>query len=98
VFAAAGLWEHWPGKDGAESVDSFTIITTAANAIMEPIHDRMPVILPTDAIDAWLDPDNADDLQELLVPYPADAMQEWTVSTRVNNARNESEELITPIS
>jgi len=98
-LAAAGLWECWPGKDGAEPVESFTIITTAANAIMAPVHDRMPVILPENAIDSWLDLDNqdTDGLQELLVPYPADEMQEWTVSTRVNNARNENEDLVVPI-
>lgn len=95
-FAVAGLWERWPGTDGAEPIESFTVITTSANAIMEPIHDRMPVILPTDAIDAWLDPESTGDMQALLVPYPADEMQEWTVSTLVNNARNDSAELVTP--
>lgn len=95
-LAAAGLWEFWPGKDGAEPIESFTIITTSANDLMAPIHDRMPVILPEDAVDTWLDPDNTDTegLQELLVPYPADEMQEREVSKRVNSSRNEGPELL----
>lgn len=98
-FAAAGIWEHWSGPDGTE-IDSFAIITTEANAIMAPVHDRMPVILPTEAIDAWLDSDYADNtgLQEMLAPYPSDEMQQWEVSTRVNNARNLDPDLTHPVS
>lgn len=94
-FAAAGIWEHWKGSDGQE-IESYAIITTEANTIMAPVHDRMPVILPAEAIDAWLEPDNADieGLRELLVPYPADEMQERAVSTRVNSSRNEGPELL----
>ena len=57
-FAAAGLYEWWPGKDGAEPIESYTIITTAANELMRPLHDRMPVILHDRDHDAWLDPKN----------------------------------------
>lgn len=94
-FAAAGIWEHWKGPEGA-GIDSFAIITTEANAIMAPVHDRMPVILSAEGIDAWLDPVNVDGvgLQQLLVPYPADEMQERAVSPKVNNARNEGPELL----
>lgn len=96
-LAAAGIWEHWKAPDD-QVIESFSIITTEANAIMAPVHDRMPVILPPDAIEGWLDPDNTDieDLELLLVPYPAEEMQQWTVSTRVNNARNQGAELIEP--
>lgn len=94
--AAAGIWEHWKGPDGAE-IDSFAIITTEANAIMAPVHDRMPVILSAEGINAWLDPDYTDavGLQEMLVPYPADEMKVRVVSSRVNNSRNEGSELLT---
>lgn len=94
-FAAAGIWERWKGL-GDEPIESFAIITTGANAIMAPVHDRMPVIVSAEGIDAWLDPSNVDSrgLQELLVPYPADEMQERVVSTRVNNSRNEGPELL----
>lgn len=94
-FAVAGIWERWKGSDSTE-IDSFAIITTEANAIMAPVHDRMPAILLSEGIDAWLDPKNVDgaDLQQLLVPYPADEMHERVVSTRVNSARNEGAELL----
>lgn len=94
-FAAAGIWEHWKGPDG-QVIESYAIITTDANEIMAPVHDRMPVILPAEAIDAWLDPDYEDTtgLKELLVPYPADEMQERAVSTRVNSSRNEGPDLL----
>lgn len=94
-FAAAGIWEHWRGPDDKE-IESFAIITTEANAIMAPVHDRMPVILSADGIDTWLDPSNVDGngLQRLLAPYPANEMQERAVSTRVNNSRNEGPELL----
>lgn len=63
---------------------------------MAPVHDRMPVILSAEGIDAWLDPGNVDGagLLGLLVPYPADEMQEWTVSMRLNNSRNEGMDLL----
>lgn len=94
-FAAAGIWERWKGPDGVE-IDSFAIITTEANAIMAPVHDRMPVILLAESIDAWLDMGNLDteSLQKLLIPCPADKMQERAVSIKVNNARNEGRELL----
>ena len=95
VLAAAGIWDHWQGADGTE-IESFAIITTEANAIMAPVHDRMPVILSPESMDAWLDPVNVDGagLQQLLVPYPADEMAQRVISTRVNNSRNEGPELL----
>lgn len=56
-LALAGLWEHWIPPGSSEEVRSFTIITTNANAFMEPIHERMPVILSDADMDCWLDPD-----------------------------------------
>lgn len=93
-FAFAGLWEHWEGK--GETVDSCTIIVTEANELVSAIHDRMPVILPRQSFDAWMDPELKDPgrLQELLKPYPAGLMQARPVSTRVNNARNDDPELL----
>jgi putative SOS response-associated peptidase YedK len=89
-MALAGLWERWKSPDGIE-LDSCSIIVTAANDLMRPIHDRMPVILPPEDWDAWLEPD-AKDLQylhNLLKPYPAGAMAAWPVSTQVNNPQND---------
>jgi putative SOS response-associated peptidase YedK len=67
MFAVAGLHEWWPGKDGAEPVETFTIITTEANEMMAKLHDRMPVILEERDSEAWLDPknENTEELQKL---------------------------------
>ena len=101
-FAFAGLWEVWRGPKDAEGnrtedpLRSCTIITTTPNDTMAEIHDRMPVILPPSAWDAWLDPDN-DDLEtlgKLLVPAPANVTQLLPVSTEVNNVRNKGARLI----
>lgn len=97
-FAAAGLYEYWPGRDGKDPVLSFTVITTEPNEMTAKIHDRMPVILPEEAHAEWLDPKNerTDGLQGLLKPYPAEEMRAYPVSQRVNSAKNEGPELIDP--
>lgn len=89
-FALAGLWEKWDKKD--EVVESCTIITTEANEVLSPLHDRMPVILQEDAFDPWLDLQFKDvtSLKALLKPFPGNEMESVPVSTMVNNARNES--------
>ena len=97
-LAFAGLWEEWKGPDrsGDQRLRSATIITTEANATMAPVHDRMPVILPPSAWDAWLDEDNADldTLGRLLVPAPPEILTLRPVSTEVNNVRNKGAQLI----
>ena len=106
-LAVAGLWATWRDK-AAGSVDSHaptvwlhscTVITTAANDTMAPVHDRMPVVLPAEAWAAWLDPTNNDmaDLQHLLVPAPNDVLTMHAVSTAVNNVRNKGAELMDPV-
>lgn len=89
LFAFAGLWECWKG--GSEPLESATIITTDANELMLPIHDRMPVILPEEAYETWLDPDvDAKRLESLLRSFPATEMVADPISTVVNNVRNET--------
>jgi putative SOS response-associated peptidase YedK len=97
-FAFAGLWEHWQSSDGSE-VKSATIITTTPNELMAPIHGRMPVILPGHAFSQWLDPlaQLPTNLNSLLVPYPAEEMQTWQVSTLVNSPANDRPEVVAPI-
>ena len=102
-LAVAGLWTTW--RDRAAGADapwlhSCTIITTAANTTMQPVHDRMPVILPEAAWNEWLDPFNTDieSLQRLLVPAADDILTMHPVSTAVNNVRNKGAELIDEIS
>lgn len=88
-LAFAGLWERWQDPVGM-ALDSCTILVTAGNELMRPIHDRMPVILDDARWEAWLDP-AADPaaLQALLQPYPAEAMTAWPVSLRVNHPRHD---------
>ena len=98
VLAFAGLWEVWHPKDDpdAEPLRTCTIITTSANATMRPIHDRMPVVLPPQAWDRWLDrsPAQASELVDLLVPPPDDLLVRRPVSVRVNNVKNDGADLL----
>ena len=96
-FAFAGLWEDWHSPDGSE-VKSATIITTTPNSLMASIHDRMPVILPPTAYALWLDPSPhfPVDLKGLLLPYPAEEMQAFPVSTLVNSPANDRPEVVVP--
>jgi putative SOS response-associated peptidase YedK len=89
TFALAGLWERWSPPDG-EAVESFTILTTEANEVARPVHDRMPVIVDPAEFGLWLDPaGELKQAQALLWPYPAREMESYPVSTFVNNPRNE---------
>lgn len=99
IMSVAGIWETWrPGS--AEQRHSFSILTTAANEFMREIHDRMPVILPRSSENAWLDPDVRDRkvLEELLKPYPSSWLDAVEVSTLVNSTKNNSPDLLKPLS
>jgi putative SOS response-associated peptidase YedK len=102
-FAFAGLWEAWKVPDddeyGIATPDGWlrtcVIVTTTPNAVLAPIHNRMPVILPESAWEQWLDPDEHDveALTRLLVPAPPELFEAFPVSTRVNNTRNNGTDL-----
>ncbi|APH04811.1 SOS response-associated peptidase [Bacillus weihaiensis] len=96
-FAMAGLWEKW--NDGGKPLFSCTIITTTANEITEDVHDRMPVILPKQCQDLWLDRDYHDihSLKSFLVPYHSNAMERFTVSSSVNSPKNDTAECLEPL-
>lgn len=99
-MAFAALWERWRGPDGPDrSLRSCTIVTTKANETMEPIHDRMPVVLPPAVWDEWLDPDGHDTsaLEQLLVPAPPRIIAVHPVSTAVGNVANNRAELLEPV-
>lgn len=98
-FAIAGLWDTWEGPDGS-SLQTCTLITTAPNELMEPIHDRMPAILHPRDYAKWLDPapQTPDKLARLIKPFPADAMSAHPVSTLVNKPGNDRPECIAPAS
>ena len=97
-FAFAGLWDAWRDPKG-EIVRSCTIITIAANDLLSPIHDRMPVILPRELESLWLDHDIQDPatLGDILTPYPTDAMEAYEVSSLVNSPANDGPEVVVPV-
>ncbi len=97
LFGFAGLSERWVSP-GGEEIQSCCIITTDANALMMPIHDRMPVILAPGDYDAWLDPANvnAEMLRALLRPAEADDMIAYPVSRAVNSSRTDAPMLVKP--
>lgn len=99
VFGFAGLYEEWIDKDSGDVLETCTIITTEANDVLKPVHDRMPVILKPADYDQWLDAkeNNSDRLQKLLAPYPADEMSSYAVSRSVNIPDADSPELIAPL-
>ena len=104
LFAFAGLWERWTVRDGltlkgslaelspGDMVETCTILTTAANEAVAPVHDRMPVIVPPERCAPWLAGESVP-----LEPYPAEAMQIQPVSTRVNKPSNDDPRCIEPI-
>ena len=100
AFAFAGIWETWQDKadPAADSLKSCAIITTVPNALVAPIHDRMPVILPQECYADWLDPANEDtgSLRELLLPCDPELLKTYAVSTLVNSPRNQGPELVAP--
>jgi putative SOS response-associated peptidase YedK len=94
-FAFAGLFDVWDSPD--ETITSCAIITTEANELMEPIHDRMPVILSRKDADFWIaTQDEPKDLLELLKPYPSKLMEAYAVSKLVNAPRNNTPDCVKP--
>jgi putative SOS response-associated peptidase YedK len=98
LFAFAGLWERWEGEAG-QVLESCAIIVTAANDLLRSIHERMPVILEPKDYALWLDNKSFDAtrLETLLKPYPAEKMEAYAVSNRVNNPKNADESCIAPL-
>lgn len=94
-FGFAGLWERWEGK-GGEVLDTCTILTTEANEVLRPVHDRMPVIIHPEDYELWLAAGEREraTLRDLLRPYPADEIACYPVSPLVNSPGNRGAELI----
>jgi len=99
LLAIASLWEEWTDKSTGEIVESCTLLTTAANADVQPIHDRMPVLLERSDLSIWLDPSAEDPyaLESLLHPAPAGCLEAHRVKTAVNNARYDEPDCIVPV-
>ncbi|MEO7664224.1 MAG: SOS response-associated peptidase [Candidatus Limnocylindrales bacterium] len=98
-LALAGLWAGWHDPETEEVRRTFTIVTTTPNDLMRPIHNRMPVVLPPEAWDRWLDPELPDpgELTGLLVPAEDGALDLYPVSRAVNDVRNDGPGLILPM-
>jgi len=98
-LALAGLWSSWKDPDSGDRVRTCTILTTDANDVVQPVHDRMPVILPDTIWDPWLDPETTDAgiISELLTASVRPDLAEHAVSTLVNRVANDIPELIVPL-
>jgi putative SOS response-associated peptidase YedK len=95
-FAFAGIWDKW--SDGERTITSCAIITTSANELLAPIHDRMPVLLRSGSHEEWLSEEfNQVKLENLLVPFPADEMTSHAVSYDVNHTKVDDEHLVLPV-
>jgi putative SOS response-associated peptidase YedK len=97
-FAFAGLWDRWQSPDG-QVIDSCAMLTTEANAVMTPIHHRVPVILERSAYEAWLDPaiHDPETLRGMLTPVVADRLIATPVSKKVNQVVNDDPSLLEPV-
>ncbi len=97
-FGFAGLYEYWTSPEGT-SIGTCAIITTEANELMRPIHNRMPVILPKERHALWLDPTIEDDtlLLPLLQPLASDEMEAYEVSRIANSPKNNTSRCIEPV-
>src|SRR5271170_5074822 len=98
-LAFAGLWETWTGPNG-EEVDTAAIITTTANRTLAHIHERMPVFVPKEAFDLWLDCANVEATVAAALIRPADnpLLEAYEISAAVNRVANDSASLIAPFS
>jgi len=97
-LAFAGLWETWTGPNG-EELDTAAIVTTRANKTLGPIHDRMPVIVPPEAFDLWLNSNEVDatTASALIAPAPDGLLEAYEISTAVNRTANDNAKLLEPI-
>jgi len=96
AFVFAGLWETWKPPEG-EPIRTCTIITCAANEIVSPVHERMPVMLSGESMWNWIEFSSPDALKGILLPYPPDWMKAFPISRLVNNANKESPDMVKPL-
>ncbi len=98
TLAFAGLWETWAGPNG-EELDTAAIVTTRANKTLSPIHERMPVIVPPEAFDLWLNTNEVDvtTASALIAPAPDNLLEAYEISTAVNRTANDNPKLLEPV-
>jgi putative SOS response-associated peptidase YedK len=98
LFALAGLWDAWRDRKTGQVLLSYTVITTDPNELLEPFHNRMPVIVRPDDYERWIAPAEPSRLPvDLLRPYPDELMSAWKVGQAVGNVKNDEPGLIVPI-
>lgn len=97
LFAFAGIYDEWKSEE--KNFRSYSIITCAANDVVAPVHDRMPVILPRELEDKWLDPEfkDPDEIMKMLVPYPNELVTMYQVSSDVNSAKTDQPHMTDPV-
>jgi putative SOS response-associated peptidase YedK len=97
-LAFAGLWETWTGPNG-EELETATIVTTRANRLLAAIHDRMPVIVPPQGFELWLDSAHVDatTAAALIAPAPEGLLETYEISTAVNRTANDNPKLLEPV-
>ncbi|MGB4205480.1 MAG: SOS response-associated peptidase [Bacteroidales bacterium] len=95
-FAMAGIWEAWKNPENT-AIYSFSIITTTANELMQSIHERMPVILPQESEEKWLNSNKQNELLALLKPYDPDQMDAYEISKLVNSPSNDNPAVLLPV-
>ena len=93
-FAIGGVWENWRHPQSGEWIRTVAIITVPSNKLVAQIHDRMPLILPMGTCGRWLGEEP--DPHDLLVPFPAELMAMWPISTRINKPENDDASLLDP--
>jgi putative SOS response-associated peptidase YedK len=98
VFALARLWHEWKSLEG-KIIERCTTLTTIANSVVADLHDRMPVIVPPDKYDLWLDPDvnDFDAIRDILKPYGASVLRRYPVSSKLNNSKIDDAESASPV-
>jgi putative SOS response-associated peptidase YedK len=97
-YAFAGLWERWRDPATKEPLETFTVITTDPNELIEPMHNRMPVIIQPKDYDRWLTPGDPERPPvDLLRPFPAEQMTAWKVDRKVGNVKNDTPDCIEPM-
>jgi putative SOS response-associated peptidase YedK len=98
IFALGGLWEYWKPPEGGDGLVTCTILTTEPNQLLQPIHDRMPVIIHPDRYRSWLDPRTPRPAVEDMVRlWPSDELRAWRISHRVNDADADDASVLQPL-
>ena len=97
IFALGGLWEAWRSRESSTWLITCAILTTQPNNLLQPIHDRMPVIVRPDDYQAWIDPGTTiGALRKLVAPFAAEDMRAWEIGLQVNDPKVDDASVIAP--